>query len=337
MKGMVLAAPHEVAPKDVKPPERDSGEALIRVSNSGICGTDLKIFQGGIPVAYPRIMGHESVGEVAEAGAGVKSGAPVIVDPAYNCGTCYICRSGQPNLCPNGGLLGRDVDGGFAELQTVPAQNIYMLPEQIDLSVAPLIQPMTTCLHAQRLAKISPGEAVIVMGLGVTGLLHVQLAKAHGAYPVIGITRSQWKRELAEKVGADLTLAPDVDTKDKVLDATGGHGADLVIESVGKLSVLAQAIDLARLGGRIVPFGIYTETEGALPFYDLYFKELNLINARVAKAQDFPACIDLVRRGVVKLEPLISHRFPLDQIDQALGLLDSGDSGRMKIILNHGV
>ena len=329
MKGMVLTAPHEVAPKDVKPPERDSGEALIRVSNSGICGTDLKIFQGGIPVAYPRIMGHESVGEVAEAGTGVKSGAPVIVDPAYCCGTCYICRSGQPNLCPNGGLLGRDVDGGFAELQTVPAQ--------IDLSVAPLIQPMTTCLHAQRLAKISPGEAVIVMGLGVTGLLHVQLAKAHGAYPVIGITRSQWKRELAEKVGADLTLAPDANMKDKVLDATGGHGADLVIESVGKLSVLAQAIDLARLGGRIVPFGIYTETEGALPFYDLYFKELNLINARVAKAQDFPACIDLVRRGVVKLEPLISHRFPLDEIDQALGLLDSGDSGRMKIILNHGV
>ena len=144
MKGMVLTAPHEVTPRDVKPPDRDSGEALIRVSNSGICGTDLKIFQGGIPVAYPRIMGHESVGEVAEAGTGIKSGAPVIVDPAYSCGTCYICRSGQPNLCPNGGLLGRDVDGGFADLQTVPAQNIYTLPDQIDPAVAPLIQPMTT-------------------------------------------------------------------------------------------------------------------------------------------------------------------------------------------------
>ena len=335
MKGMVLTAPHEVAPKDVKPPQRDSGEALIRISNSGICGTDLKIFQGGIPVAYPRIMGHESVGEVAEGGTGVKSGVPVIVDPAYSCGTCFICRSGQPNLCPKGGLLGRDVDGGFAELQAVPAQNLYTLPERIDAAVAPLIQPMTTCLHAQRLAKISPGEAVIVLGLGVTGLLHVQLAKTHGAYPVIGITRSQWKRELAEKVGADIALSPDANMKGKVLDATGGHGADLVIESVGQLSVLAQAIDLARLGGRIVPFGIYTETDGALPFYDLYFKELNLINSRVAKAQDFPACIDFVSRGVVKLEPLISHRLPLGQIDRALSLLDSGDSSRMKIILTH--
>ncbi len=335
MKAMVLKARADVALGDVKRPERDSGEALIHVSNSGICGTDLKIFQGGIPVAYPRIMGHESVGEVAEGGTGVKSGAPVIVDPAYSCGVCYTCRAGQPNLCPNGGLLGRDVDGGFAEYQTVPAQNIYTLPEQIDPAEAPLIQPMTTCLHAQRLAHISPGESVIVMGLGVTGLLHVQLAKAHGAYPVIGITRSEWKRDLAEKVGADITLAPGEDAKERVLEATGGRGADLVIESVGKLSVLAQAIDFARLGGRIVPFGIYTEKEGALPFYELYFKELNLINARVAKAQDFPACIELVRRGVVKLKPLISHTLPLDEMDQALDLLDSGDSSRMKIILTH--
>ena len=335
MRAMVLEFANRVSLEEVKRPVREMGETLIRVSHTGICGTDLKIFQGGIAVDYPRIMGHESVGEVIEGGAGVTSGAPVIVDPAYFCGNCYICRAGQPHLCPNGGLIGRDVDGGFADYLSFPARNAYVLPDAIDVAAAPLIQPMTTCLHAQRLANISPGEAVIVMGLGVTGLLHVQLAKAHGAYPVIGITRSRWKLDLAEELGADLALPPDENVRERVLQATGGRGADLVIESVGKLSVLAQAIDLARIGGRLVLFGIYTEKEGELPFYDLYFKELDLINTRAAQARDFPACIEFVRRGVVKLKPLISHTLPLEDMDAALDLLDTGGANRMKIIFDH--
>ena len=332
MRALVLKAANEVHLEDVKRPSPESGETLIHVSHSGICGTDLKIFQGAIPVDYPRIMGHESVGEVI---TGKKSSASVIVDPVYSCGTCYVCLAGQSNLCPNGGLIGRDIDGGFAEYLAAPSHNVYALPDEIDPAEAPLLQPMTTCLHALRLARIFPGEAVIVMGLGVTGLLHVQLAKAYGAHPVIGITRSQQKLDLAERLGADFTFQPDEHTKEHVLEATAGRGADLVIESVGKLSVLAQAIDHARIGGRLLAFGIYTEKEGTLPFYDFYFKELNLINARAAKAQDFPACIELVRRGAVKLKPVISHSLPLDKLSQALNLLDGGDSSRLKVILNH--
>ncbi len=332
MRAIVLNAANEVHLEDVRQPSPEAGETLIQVLHSGICGTDLKIFQGSIPVDYPRIMGHESVGEVVE---GEKSSASVIVDPVYSCGTCYVCLAGQLNLCPNGGLIGRDVDGGFAEYLAAPTRNVYALPDEIDPAEAPLLQPMTTCLHAQRLARIIPGEAVIVMGLGVTGLLHVQLAKAYGANPVIGITRSQQKLELAERLGADLTLQPDEHARERVLEATEGRGADLVIESVGKLSILAQAIDLARIGGRLLAFGIYTEKEGALPFYDFYFKELNLINARAAKAQDFPACIELVRRGAVRLKPVISHSLPLDEMCQALDLLEGGDSSRLKIILDH--
>jgi len=336
MRAAVLQAPEKVAFADVPRPERDTGEAVIRVTHSGICGTDLKIFQGGIPVQYPRIMGHESVGDVVEAGTGVKTGGPVIIDPVRVCGQCYVCQAQQSHLCPVGGLIGRDIDGGFADYVRAPAQNLYPLPDQVDPAVAPLIQPLTTCLHGVRRAQIFPGEAVVVLGLGVTGLMHVQLAKAHGAHPVIAITRSEWKRELAERLGADYSLPPDEHAVDRVLEITNGHGADLVIESAGKVSVLSLAVELARIGGRILPFGIYTEGEGALPFYQFYFKELAIINTRAAKAEDYTGSIDLVQRGIVDLKPLISHGFPLDEIGQALDLLDGSESGRMKIIFDHG-
>ena len=335
MQAMVLTAPREVSSQKVPVPNVNPDETLIRVTKSGICGTDLKIYQGGIPVDYPRILGHESVGEVVSGGT-LKPGTPIIVDPAYYCGACYNCRDGQSHLCPNGGLIGRDVEGGFADYMVAPSRNLHALPNDLKPDIAPLIQPMTTCLHAQRKAKIFPGEAVLVYGLGVTGLLHVQLAKAHGAYPIIGVTRSKWKRELAEDLGADFTFAPNENLKNSVLEITGEKGGvDLVIESVGQLSILAEAIELVRLGGRILPFGIYTQTKGELPFYNLYFKEIQVVNARVAKPEDYPASIDFVRRGVVDLKPLITHTFFINDINKALDMLDGGDSSCIKIILDH--
>ena len=335
MQAMVLTAPREVSSQKVPVPNVNPDETLIRVTKSGICGTDLKIYQGGIPVDYPRVLGHESVGEVVSGGT-LKPGTPIIVDPAYYCGACYNCRDGQSHLCPNGGLIGRDVEGGFADYMVAPSRNLHALPNDLKPDIAPLIQPMTTCLHAQRKAKIFPGEAVLVYGLGVTGLLHVQLAKAHGAYPIIGVTRSKWKRELAEDLGADFTFAPNENLKNSVLEITGEKGGvDLVIESVGQLSILAEAIELVRLGGRILPFGIYTQTKGELPFYNLYFKEIQVVNARVAKPEDYPASIDFVRRGVVDLKPLITHTFFINDINKALDMLDGGDSSCIKIILDH--
>ena len=337
MKAMVLNAPSEVDLEEHAEPHVDSGESLVRVTHTGICGTDLKIFRGGIPVHYPLIMGHETVGEVVKAptGADAKEGAKVIVDPVYYCGKCYQCRAGQTHICPNGGILGRDRDGGFAEMVAAPANNLHLLPDGIDETQAPLVQVLTTCLHAHRLADIFPSEAVIVIGLGVTGLLHVQLAKARGAYPVIGITRSKWKRDVAEQIGADYTFAPGEDLMQQVLDVTEGRGADLVIESVGKSTVLAQAMDLVRIGGRILPFGIYTDKSAELPFYQFYFKEIDIINARAAKGEDYPACLDLVRRGVVDLATIVSHNLPMDQLGGALSMLDNEEPGRLKIILDH--
>ena len=337
MKAMVLKAPKRIEALDIEPPPRRDGEVLVRVTFSGICGTDEKIYGGAMPARYPVIMGHEITGVIAEGQAwdGAGPGSRVIVDPTVFCGTCFHCRAGQTNLCPKGELLGRERNGGFAEYVTAPKENIYRLPDEVDDTDAAFVQVFSTCVHAQRRAPVFPGDSVVVVGLGVTGQLHVQLARAAGAGLVIGITRSAWKRELAEGLGADLTLAPGDDARARVLEATGGLGADLAIEAAGKVASLASCIELARVGGRVVPCGIYTETEGKLPFYDLYYKELRIINARASKGEAFPASIDLVRRSVVRLAPLITHVLPLGELDRALTMLSAEDETRMKIILRN--
>ena len=337
MKAMVLRAAGELQMSDVASPSPKTGEVLVRVTHSGICGTDLKIFNGGIAVQHPLIMGHEMIGQVAEGngGAGLLPGQRVVVDPVLFCGHCFHCRHGQTHLCPDGTLLWRDHDGGFAEYVAAPAGNIYALPEGVNHREASLIQVLTTCLHAQRLVPVFPGEAVVVMGLGVTGQLHAQLAKVRGANPVIGITRSPWKREMAESLGIDLTVAPGEEAREKVMQATDGRGVDLVIESVGQLSVLAEAIDLVRFGGRLLGFGIYTEQDAKLPFYQLYFKEIAFINSRAAKGEDYPASIDLLQRGQLQLEPLVTHTLALDEMGTALDMLSREVPERMKIILDH--
>jgi L-iditol 2-dehydrogenase len=328
MKAMVLRAPSDLALADVALPQVPAGHVLVRITHSGLCGTDLKIYKGAIPAQYPLIMGHEMVGEVV-------GGDRVIIDPVLYCGTCFHCRIGQTNLCPAGGLIGRETNGGFAEYAAVPSSQIFRLPDSVDSRIAPLIQVATTCLHAQRLAHLSPGESVAVMGLGVSGQLHVQLAKAHGAGKVIGISRSRFKNDLAQQLGADLVIESGPGTVAKVLDETEGRGADVVIECTGVMASIADAIRMVRFGGRILLFGITSATTGTLPFYDLYFKELTLINNRAATAQDFPVMIDLVDRAAVHLEPLVTHRMALEELGTALGMLEDGAERRLKIILDH--
>ncbi|HEY7440865.1 MAG TPA: alcohol dehydrogenase catalytic domain-containing protein [Vicinamibacterales bacterium] len=337
MKAMVLTAPRELAQDEVARPRLDARHVLVRVTHSGICGTDFKIYSGAIPVHYPRIMGHEMIGEVVDGGdaRGFQAGDRVIVDPELYCGSCFHCRIGQTHLCPKGMLLGRDANGGFAEFVAAPLSHVFPLPDSIDSRTAPLIQVLTTCLHAQRQINIFPAESVVVLGLGVTGQLHVQLAKARGASPVIGITRSAEKRDLAQELGADLTIPGGDGAIEKVKDATDGRGADVIIETTGVVPSLAAAVNMARFGGRLLLFGIITAKEGALPFYDLYFKELALINARVAKSEDYPSSIALVERGLIQLDPLISNVMPLAELKPAIEMLGSDNAQRMKIILEH--
>jgi L-iditol 2-dehydrogenase len=282
----------------------------------GICGTDLSIAHGKIPVAYPRVLGHEIAGELVDPTAtGLEAGTPVLVDPGLSCGTCTQCREGRTNICTRGGLLGRDADGGLRDVVHVPATHVHALPTSVDAATAPMAQVLATCVHAERLLPLAPGETVAVIGLGVTGLLHVQLAKMRGAR-VVGITRSPEKRTLAEALGADRTFAADGDEV-AALERSVGE-IDVVIECAGLVRTLARAVEMARVGGRILAYGtIGHGAEGSLPYYDLYYKELAIIGARSATPEDFATSIDLVAARRVDLRPLVSERFPLEDVADA--------------------
>lgn len=339
MKAMALWGPGELTATRAAVPEfsQDSSQVLVRITHSGICGTDLKIYSGAIPVSYPLIMGHEMIGLVVEGGAGdgVRPGDRVILDPTLYCGQCFHCRMGRTNLCPNAQLVGRDVDGGFTEYVVTDTNHIFRLPDSISDRVAPLIQVMTTCVHAQELVKPARGESVAVLGLGVAGQLHVQLAKAYGANPVIGISRNQFKCDTAKRLGADIVLRGGSEVRKSVNEATEGRGADVVIETTGVMACLSDAISLVRAGGRILLFGITTAKEGALPFYQLYFKEIAQVSARGATREDFVHSIGLVRQGTVSLAPLVSHTLPLRELGTAIKMLDSNGDNRLKIIVDH--
>ncbi|MSO82953.1 MAG: hypothetical protein EXQ53_06620 [Acidobacteria bacterium] len=337
MRAIVLRKPFDVAAADVVRPEPGRDQVLVRVTNSGICGTDLKLFTGAMLASYPIIMGHEMVGEVVHGADGtrIRQGDRVLVDPVLYCGTCFDCRAGRTNLCPEGGVIGREVNGGFADYVVAPRSHVYPLPASIDSRTAPLIQVLTTVLHAQRRAGVGAGQSVAVIGLGVSGQLHLQLAKARSADPVIGVSRSAWKRGVADRLGASLTVSTGEEAVRAVKGATEGRGADVVIESTGMIPSIADAVAMVRPGGTVVLFGIYTASEGSLPFYQLYYKEPTVVSARAATSEDFPESIALVAGGHIVLAPLVTHVLPVTELAQALGMLERDIDGRMKIILEH--
>jgi L-iditol 2-dehydrogenase len=335
MHTIVLEAPESLRLEERPEPTAGGEDVVVRIRATGICGTDVSIFSGKVPVDYPLVLGHEMVGTLEDPTPELAPGTRVVVDPNVFCGTCYQCLKGQENVCARAELMGRDRDGALSDLLAVPAHNIYPIPEEIDDRNAPLLQVLTTCLHAQRQTQLFPQDSVVVLGLGVSGLLHLQLARARGAHPIIGITRSESKRSLATRLGADLVIDPsDPALKEQVAEATQGQGPDLVVECVGKTETLAQAIDLVRVGGRIIVFGTITEDAGELPFYQLYYKELSLANPRAAKPEDFPASIGLVATGSVELDPLITHTFSLESAEEAI--VTSSGSSSLKVILDHG-
>jgi L-iditol 2-dehydrogenase len=327
-----LIEPGRVELRRDEEPAGDGALALLEIRAVGICGSDLRIFSGRIPVDYPRIMGHEIVGDVISApDEGPEPGTTVVVDPTVACGECERCLEGRENLCSNGWLLGRDRDGGLRERIAVPAGNLYAIPPGLDAAAATLIQVLTTCVHAQDLQPVSEGDSVAIVGLGVTGLLHLQLAKLRGASPVVCVTRSARKLELARELGADVAIpATDQNAVEAVREATGG-GADVAIECAGSVETLGMAVEAARTGGRVLAFGTIASTDGPFPFYELYHKELVLTSPRAARAQDFPVAVEAVASGQVRLDGLVTHRLPLRDASEAFGIAGSPDA--LKVVV----
>ncbi len=332
---MTLTAPHTIEASQIDLPNRQENEVLLKVSYGGICGTDLKIFEGQIKTSYPLVMGHEIVGSIVERPDGIEiKNSRVIVDPVLFCGNCFYCKNSATNLCHNGILLGRDKQGGFGEFVAVPASNIYGLPDSVNDQDASLIQVLTTCMHAQRRAKIVKDEVVVIMGVGVTGLLHMQLAKLSGARLVICVTSSSWKHEIAETLGADAVFRSGQEAEAGIKRLTAGRGADLIIECTGQLSIFSESLRLVGFGGRVLAYGIHTSNGGSFPFYQLYYKEINIINARAATSHDYPEAIDLVRNEMIKLSPLVTHVESLSELPSVLQMLKDNTQKRLKIIIN---
>ena len=335
MKAVQVTAPGRLAYTEVAEPAGAAAgaEALIRVETVGICGTDVKILSGAVPVTYPRVMGHEMVGEVVDGGStGFPAGQRVVIDPAISCGACALCRRGRTNLCLRGGLLGRDADGVFAEYATAPANRLLPVPAHLGVQAAAMVQVAGTCVHAQRAAPIFPGDVAVVIGLGVSGLIFTQLLRASGAV-VLGVTRSAFKRELAVSLGAAAAAAPD-DAAATIAEFTDGQGADLAVEAVGTEATVALAIQSARIGGEVLVFGTLTGGGSGLPYYELYFKELTVRNPRAAIADDYARAIELAAAGTLDLEAIVSDR--IDMSDAARAFERTRGTDALKVLMPVG-
>lgn len=330
MLAAVLEAPGRLVVREADDPGAD-GLVSVRVEQVGVCGTDRKVVAGAIPVSLPRIIGHELVGRVVGGGSpgAVSTGDRVLIDPSLSCGACRTCRRGLRHLCPSGGLMGRDIDGGLAELVAVEVQRLHRIPESMEDDDAALLQVLGTCVHAQRQAPLFPTDRAVVVGLGVSGLLHVQILRARGARAIVGIGRSPDKRALAESLGATVTCTPD-DAPDVVGDVTGGEGADLVVEAVGSPGTVALAVSLAGYGATLVVFGTASGSD-QVPLYEMYHKELTVLNPRAALGEDYDRAIELVATGAVRGSPLVSDR--LSFFDAPAVLSDWADHPeRLKVV-----
>jgi threonine dehydrogenase-like Zn-dependent dehydrogenase len=348
MRAAVLDAPGRVVVRDVQAPAAD-GLALVRVAQAGLCGTDLKIVSGQTPVRTPRILGHEMTGWVETPGpsGSVPAGTRVLVDPVLSCGRCDLCARDLPHLCRDGGLAGREADGGLAEFVAADEARLHPLPATLPGAEAALLQVLSTCVHAQSglpawagageggTAKgergVGGGGSAAVIGLGVTGLLHVQLLRARGAGPIIGITRSRQNRELAQRLGATEAVSPEAAER-AVLDATDGRGVDLAVECVGTQETLAQAMRVAGAGGIVLAFGITAPAADAMPTYEWYFKELTILSPRAARPRDCDLAISLAAGGQLDLAPLVTARFPLARLADAL--LPCVPPGQLKVVVD---
>ncbi|MCL2853295.1 MAG: alcohol dehydrogenase catalytic domain-containing protein [Defluviitaleaceae bacterium] len=319
MKAAVLHEPKKLLIEEVEIPALRSDEVLVKIKATAICGTDLAFYLGKIPLkSYPQVLGHESVGIVEEVGADVNNfskGDHVIVNPAYFCGYCFYCERKLWNCCENGGLLGRDRYGTFAEYVTVPKSSVIPLPEEISFEDGSTLQSLATVLRGwERIEGVRPpgkGDVVVVIGISTPGLLYTRLAVLSGA-TVFACGRRPWRLELAKQFGAIPVDLNDNNIVSMVKDSSNGRGADYVIEATGVAKTFQTGMDAARPGATILAFGIHGDMAG-VSGYNLYFKELKIVGTRAMTNPGFERAIKLFQAGSFDLQALVTDRFSLDE------------------------
>ena len=321
MRAAVLVEPGRFDLRHVPRPEPDREEVLVRIARTGICGTDIHIFNGHYAAdKLPMIPGHEFTGHVAAWGkavSGFAEGQPVVVDMNIGCNRCYWCRRNEILNCPEMQQMGITMDGAFADYIAVPARLVIPAPDDTPAEVLALTEPLSCVVRAARKAKVTFGQSVVVMGAGPIGNLHVQLLRTIGAAPIVASDISPERRAKAKDGGADIVVPPD-SLKDAVMRATHGRGADIVIESVGSPALYAEAQNLMRKGGHLAAFGLAGAGETlALDILQTILQENSVKGSVAGMGQDMHDALTLLTHGRINTEPFTGAEYSLEDIQTA--------------------
>jgi L-iditol 2-dehydrogenase len=341
MRALLLSEYKKLSVVDMPVPPVADDEVLVRVKACGVCGSDIHGYDGStgrrIP---PLVMGHEAAGVIERAGSrveGFAAGDRVTFDSMVSCGACAFCRRGQINLCDNRMVLGVSCGdyrrhGAFAEYVAVPARILYTLPADLPFERAALTEAVSIALHAVNRRTPAPDETAVVVGAGMIGLLTIQVLKVRGVRSVIAVDLDADKLELARRMGAAHALnATVVDVPAAVADLTGGRGADVAFEVAGVGDTVATAIRSVRKGGTVVLVGNLAPSVD-LPLQLVVTREISVLGSCGSNGE-IPECIDLLARGAIDVDPIISLKAPLDAGPELFARLYRGDRSLMKVIL----
>ncbi|MFQ6038649.1 MAG: alcohol dehydrogenase catalytic domain-containing protein [Candidatus Aminicenantales bacterium] len=341
MKAAVFYGPQQpLKIEEVETPVHGPDELLVKIAACGVCNTDLHYIDHAVPTfkTPPMILGHEPSGIIEEVGSevqGFQEGDRVLIPPVFSCGTCVNCRLGRENICLNMVMLGNHIDGAYAEFVKVPAKDCQPLPPDLPLEEASIIaDAISTPYHAvKNRARVQPGDSVVVFGCGGVGINVVQTAAAAGG-SVIAVDIVDKKLELARQLGAQHTInAKDMEDKallKQIRSLTGG-GADVAIEAIGNPKTIELAFSAVKPGGRHCQVG-YTHHSVPINAGRLMFREIEICGSLGCRPVDYPHIIKMVRMGRIQLNPVVTHRFKLEDIHQAFELMRKGEALRSIIV-----
>ena len=341
MRALLLSEYKQLSVVDMPVPPIGEDEVLVRVKACGVCGSDIHGYDGStgrrIP---PLVMGHEAAGVIERAGsrvAGFAAGDRVTFDSMVSCGACDFCRLGQINLCDNRMVLGVSCadyrrHGAFAEYVAVPARILYKLPADLPFERAALTEAVSIAVHAVNRRLPAADETAVVVGAGMIGLLTIQALKVKGVRTIMAVDVDAGKLELARRMGAAHALnATTVDVPAAVARLTGGRGADVAFEVAGVGDTVATAIRSARKGGTVVLIGNLAPLVD-LPLQSVVTREISVLGSCGSNGE-IPECIDLLARGAIDVDPIISLKAPLDAGPELFARLYHGDRSLMKVII----
>jgi 2-desacetyl-2-hydroxyethyl bacteriochlorophyllide A dehydrogenase len=334
MKAVVIERPNEVSYREVKAPAIGADDVLVESRQAGLCRTDVEMMTGAFTdprwVRYPVIPGHEWAGVVVEAGADVDSvrvGDRVVCEGFITCNRCRRCRSGETHWCERIEALGFTRPGGYAQLVAVPERVVHRLPDHVSFDAGVLVEPASVVLYGLEKARPQPGEAVGVIGVGTLGALAIALLRLQSPSRIIAYGVRDEELELARRLGATEVVL-------------GGDGAtdelDLVVETAGAPVAVELATQLCRPGGRAVLLGIAGEGRMlTLPSDLLVGKDMTLIGSIAYPASVWSRVVGLVAEHVLDLDPIVTHRFPVSEFEEAVRLMDDRQGIVAKIVLEH--